>query len=295
MLKCIATAATAILMLFAIACSPDGKKENVQEPAPPAGHDQSKTEAAGTVKDLAIDQRKFVRSGFMEFETPDTKQATRKIEETVNGMGGHILQSHIKMNEHSTVTSAVSTDSVKKLVYYQLQNEMIVRVPDSALPVVLALAEALSRFTIFRNIDAQDVSVQWLSGDMKYNRLNKQVGRRENKPPGEALEEKEENRDEALAAQVQLADEVQFSTVRLNFHQPVQLSVQYLVNMDAQWAKEPGFFKRAGYAFAGGWAKCKDLLVFLTGTWWLLVIFLLLWQAYRKWGKYLKLMAPVKK
>lgn len=284
MLQRIAPAAMGIIILFTVACQGRPAKEAPNELNRVADDYKRKTAASGTVEQLAIDRRKFVQSGAMEFETPDTKATTEKIEATATGMGGHILQSHIKMNEQKTVTSPVSTDSVKKLLYYQLQNEMIVRVPDTSLRRFMAGVEALSSFTFSRNIDAEDVSVQWLSGGMKYNRLDNQVQRREDKPVSTTLEEKEESRDAALAAQVQLADHIGFSTVQLNFHQPLQLSVQYLVNDEAQWAKGPGFFKRAGYAFAGGWAKCKEVLLLLISAWWLLAVFFLLWLAYRKWG-----------
>lgn len=285
MLKRIALAATGIIMLFAIACNQADRKQESPEPARVADDYKTKATEAGNVDQLAIDTRKFVQAGAMEFETPDTKNATEKIEETVTGLGGHILQSHIKMNEQKTITAAVSTDSIKKLLYYQLQNEMIVRVPDTSLRRFMGMVETLSRFTFSRNIDADDASVRWLSGDMKYNRTDKQAERREKQSLTDDLESKEERRDAALLAQVQLADDIRFSTVRLNFQQPLQLSVQYLVNTEAEWAKRPGFLQRAGYAFAGGWAKCKELLLFLVSIWWLLAVFFLLWMAYRKWGK----------
>lgn len=291
MLKRIALAATGIIMLFAVACNQASRKEDMPEPGRIADDYKTKTTEAGRVDQLAIDKRKFVQSGAMEFETPDTKNATEKIEDAVTGLGGHILQSHININEQKTVTAAVSTDSIKKLLYYQLQNEMIVRVPDTSLRRFMGMVETLSRFTSSRNIDAEDVSVKWLSGGMKYNRLDKQTERAEKQPLSGALNNKEEDRDAALVSQVQLANDVQFSTVRLNFHQPLQLSVQYLVNADAEWAKGPGFFQRAGYSFAGGWAKCKEFLLFIVSIWWLLAVFFLLWLAYRKWGKQLMAMA----
>lgn len=287
MLKRIALAATGITMLFAVACNQAARKEDIPEPGRIADDYKTKTTEAGPVDQLAIGKRKFVQSGAMEFETPDTKNATEKIEDAVTGLGGHILQSHININEQKTITAAVSTDSIKKLLYYQLQNEMIVRVPDTSLRRFMAMVETLSRFTFSRNIDAEDVSVKWLSGGMKYNRLDNQTERAEKQPLSGVLDDKEEDRDAALVSQVQLADDVQFSMVRLNFHQPLQLSVQYLVNAEAEWAKGPGFFQRAGYAFSGGWAKCKEFLLFIVGIWWLLAIFFLLWLACRKWGKQL--------
>lgn len=239
--------------------------------------------------------RKFIQSGFVEFETDSTLKTTRLVEEEVVRSGGFIIQSHVFITEQKTVKEPVNTDSAKQLTYYRLNNEMVVRVPDTVLRVFLNRVEQYSRFTVKRDIDARDVSVNWLSENMESNRLSAQVQRRDSQIQNmkgetqlaatDVLDAREESRDAAMVKQVQMADDIRFSTVKLNFHQPVQLAVQYLVNEDAAWAKGPGFFKRAGYAFASGWAKCREVVLFLVSIWWLLLIVLLVWMGYRKWGK----------
>ena len=295
---------TGIVCVCLFACNQSPKKENnyrqetqVTQPAHTADTVRNDRVVPATpgVQGFVPRNRKFIQSGFVEFETDSTLRTTRLIEEETVRVGGFILQSHVFTTEQKTVKEPVSTDSVKQLTYYRLNNEMVVRVPDTALRGFLNRVEQYSRFTVKRDIDAQDVSVNWLSGSIEQARLNKQARRREQQMPGmnsktqldatDMLEAKEDGRDATLVKQVQLADDIQMSTVRLNMHQPVQLSVQYLVNEDAEWAKGPGFFTRAGYAFANGWAKCREIVLFFIGIWWLLLIVLFVWMGYRKWGK----------
>lgn len=292
-----------IFLLSAFACNQADQKKNnhdlhEKEKATEesvSGVVKKLNRQAGSPSDWGIQQRRFIYSGSVEFETDSTLATTKAIEDVVNASGGVVLQSHVQMNEQKTVTTPVNTDSVKKLLYYKLCNEMVVRVPDTFLHRFLQQVAPYSRFTVSRNITAEDVSVKWLSGSLEQNRLDEQAGRRQEqlgKMKGEteltatdALDAREEHRDASLMNQVQLADNIRYSEVRLNFYQPLQLQVQYLVNDDADWAKGPGFFKRAGYAFAAGWAKCKELLLFFLSIWWLAVIFLLLWMGYKKWGR----------
>lgn len=232
--------------------------------------------------------RKLAQKAQMEMEVADILPVTRRVEERVRQSGGFILQSHSSRRNEKTASEPVSGDSLKKITYYQLQNDMTVRMPDTALLSFLNYTESLGLHTRVRNIDAEDVSLQLTAAQLEAARINRQISRRAEQP--ETLEAKEAERDAVQINRLQLTDAVQYSTVVLSFVQPPQVAVQYEVNVDAVWARQPGFFKRAGYAFNEGWASCKNILVFFVQIWWLFALGGLCWWACRKWGR--PLMAP---
>jgi Domain of unknown function (DUF4349) len=276
---------------LATACQNGYRKEQPENTRNEYNQQPAVTEKRADTASNAIPPatRKLAHKAHMELEVADILPVTRRVEERVQQSGGFILQSHSSRRNEKTASEPVSGDSLKKITYYQLQNDMTVRVPDTALLPFLNYTESLGLHTRVRNIDAEDVSLQLTAAQLEAARINRRISRRAT-AQAETLEAKEAERDAVQLNRLQLTDAVQYSTVVLSFVQPPQVAIQYEVNVDAVWARQPGFFKRAGYAFNEGWASCKNVLVFFVQIWWLFALGGLCWWAWRKWGR--PLLAP---
>lgn len=270
-------AAAFVCSSLAMACQqgPHHKQEQQQQsPASGAPSAQQTVSPPGA-------ERKLAHKSQVNFEVTHTLDATRKIESQVRQTGGFILQSHIDMTVKKEMSEPVSVDSVKKIRYYEMQNSMVVRVPDSSLASFLNFIDGISTLTRVRQIDAEDLSLGWVANQLEQQRLNSRAQR----PGSVQFTNDEADRNALLLRRLEMKDALQYSTVQLDFHQPLQYNIQYEANA-ADWAGQPPFFKRAGYAFATGFAKCKDLFIFLIRYWWVIILLVGGWWVNRRWAKW---------
>jgi hypothetical protein len=79
-------------------------------------------------------------------------------------------------------------------------------------------------------------------------------------------------------------DQVNFSTVKLTLYQPRTLFQEKTYQYPAIQAYEASLSSRLYVAFLSGWKVCEQLLVFLVNIWALLVIGIVAFWLYRKYG-----------
>ncbi len=151
-------------------------------------------------------------------------------------------------------------------------------------------------FLDYRIVNADEVSLQLLENKLRTDRAADAEKRYEGaiNSRGRKLEETLRGENGRLALQQEtdgrtirnlaLADQVRYSTVKLGIYQPitgVQEKIQTPVN-PPDW--QPGLAAKLAAAWLDGWKVMEALLVVVIRLWSLLVLGLLLWLGYRRFG-----------
>lgn len=237
--------------------------------------------------------RKFIRTANLKFKVRDVSKATENIEDITLKNKGFITYTNLASNISNTNTTAISKDSSLITTYYNVTNDITIRVPNTLLDTTLREIARNIEFMDYRLITAEDVAIQMLS-----NQLAQQRNSGKNIPDGEKVKSnimadehnirKREAADEAKIANLSLNDKVSFSTVQLSLYQNPTIRREVVSNEKNIDAYTPGLFSRLADSLQTGWEIIEDLLVFITQFWVFILIGVACFFLYRKYGKQIK-------
>lgn len=235
----------------------------------------------------AIDSAKiFVRTAELRFRTANALQATLAIESEVARQGGFVIQNNLITNTLSQKTSPISEDSLLEISHLEVHNSVVLRVPWQRLDTTLRAIGRWAEHLDYRRVNARDVGLERLSNQLAEARNQKAAGETPSTPKTDDRRlslEAQAAADEARLNNLQLADQVRFSTVQVDIYQ--RPTVQY-----AHVARDPklgpyraGLGTRLWGGMRWGWIFSQDLLVALAYVWplWLLVAGFLVWRRLR--------------
>ncbi len=239
---------------------------------------------AHNISSLNSPSRKFIHTADVRCRVNNVYVATSRLEDMVRSLDGIVADSRIENEPGNTETLEYKPDSQKIVKTYTGKAHLTLRVPAIFLDTVMKQIPALSSFINARSIKQEDVTLAYLSNTMKNeadgvappvvagktadndNNLVKNPKQTKIKPG------KEDEVTDRRINNLQLLDDVNYATLRVELYQPAMTDVQVLA--DPAYAARTPFSTELAIALSKGWQFIKALLVMLVQIWpiWLLAI-----------------------
>lgn len=115
--------------------------------------------------------RKFIRTADLKFKVKDVARATYAIEDIAARFNGFVSYTNLFSTITNQTTIPVSKDSSLETIYYVVQNNMTLRVPNVKLDSTLKALPPLIDYLDHRIIQADDVHLQLLENRLKKERV----------------------------------------------------------------------------------------------------------------------------
>ncbi|GHV56285.1 hypothetical protein FACS1894182_02520 [Bacteroidia bacterium] len=239
---------------------------------------------------------KFIRTADLKFKVKNVIQSTYDIEDITGRQGGFVTYTNLTGEINRTVTTHISADSSLVSTYYTVINSMELRVPNVKLDTTLKEIARNIDFLDYRIIKAQDVALQMLANNLTQKRIAKNEdrllnaidnrGRRLNETTSaeELLLNKQEQADNAKIANLSLADQIGFSTIRLSVYQRQSIMREVIANDKNITAYEPGLGGKLLDSLQFGWDIVKGIVVFIVQLWAFILLGILGYLAYRQYN-----------
>ncbi|MCL1937113.1 MAG: DUF4349 domain-containing protein [Candidatus Azobacteroides sp.] len=238
----------------------------------------------------------FIRTANLKFKVKDVVQSTYDIEDITNKQGGFVTYTNLTSEVDRVNTVNISADSSLISTYYTVVNSLTLRVPNIRLDTALKEIARNIDFLDYRIIQAQDVALQILANSLSQKRLAKneerlanaidRQGRRLNETASaeELLLNKQEQADNAKIANLALSDQISFSTVSLSIYQKQSVKRELVFNEKNSTAYQPSWGRQFLESLRWGWNLLADLVIFITKFWAFIVLGVVAYLAYRKYG-----------
>ncbi|SDR15946.1 DUF4349 domain-containing protein [Pseudoxanthomonas sp. CF125] len=248
------------------------------------------TSSAATYTDA---QRKFIRTAQANFRVQDVYQAALAIEDAVAAQGGFVTGNEIAADVQNTTRQSIGGGKLVELAEYTVRGELTVRVPsDKTQPFLRSIAKYME-FLDRRNFAAADAQFELLRQQLAYQRnqeAQQELGQAKDEGGKlgqkatviSARNEAKSSRDEALIAQKEFEDRVEFATLNLSLYQLPKLRRTEMTDMEAAVRDSgPGFFSRLGDSLSAGWFGLLEVVLVLIHLWPLWLALTLGWLALR--------------
>lgn len=236
--------------------------------------------------------RKLIKTANLRFKVRNVENATQQIEQVTSRFGGFILSSSIKNSIYTYDEYRVSKDSMMVVGVNNIENNIILRVPEFYLDSALFYIGKIWIKLDERSINAEDVTITILSNELRaklYQKtathINTAADKNQNRLNDVVNAEQTaanylENTITKKIENLELQDKIDYSTITLSIYQDKVLYKEMIANVDTeQYAQRFGSELVDSLAF--GWKIFKAFLLFLVKCWSLilisLVIFLAVW------------------
>lgn len=226
----------------------------------------------------------FIRTADIKFKVKDVKQSTFDIEDLVAKHNGYITYTNLSSNISYQNKVQVSEDSCKERTYYNVENSVTMRIPNTELDAVLRGLAPFMDFLDHRTIKADDIKYTLLSNQLAEKRYKnyKQRYTKAIDTKGKKLKETvnaEENlvvteqiADNKTIESLELMDQVNYSTVTLYIYQPQTIKETVVANEKTIAPYVPSFGQRLGESFKDGWHVFEQIVLFFVNIWGVLVL-----------------------
>lgn len=211
--------------------------------------------------------------------------------------GGFVVKNAISAQTGAVQRRPMGEGMLLELAEYTVRGQLTVRVPSDKTQAFLRTIVNQMEFLDRRDFDAMDAQFQLLRQQLAYQRAQEaQQNLGQAVQDGGKLGQKADaiaaqtdakaGRDEALVAQKEFEDRVEFSTINLSIYQSPKIRRTELTDVEAVFEQNsPGFFARLGNSLSVGWHGALNLLVELAKLWPLWLIAIAGVAAYRKLRK----------
>ncbi len=218
-------------------------------------------------------ERKIIRNAQMDMQVVDIKQAFPKIESIVKSLDGYISSSDMQNNRH------------------QINNNLVIRIPNKNLDTLLQLVENQSIFVNSSSINSTDVTEEFIDIETRL-KTKREVRERYL----DILSKKAKTVKDVLLAEEQirvlteeieakegrlryLKNRVNLSTLTLSIYQ----KVKYVATPNVY---EKSFLTKIKEGFVNGWDILLNLILGLINIWPLVILFVVfVWKRKAIWGK----------
>lgn len=187
--------------------------------------------SSSAAKDLSFGDRQFIRTAELNFKVKDLVKTTYQLEDITLQHYGFVVRSEIRNEELSTEQTDISLDSSLVRVKYQLNTNLILRVPIAELDSTLKDISPLVGMMTSRVVSATDVSLSLLAEQLKQNReraynediavgINKQRNKLDDVVDAQtARRDAQENADRSYLSSLSTKDKIEYSTITINLTQ----------------------------------------------------------------------------
>ena len=257
----------------------------------------SSSAAQETGKDSS---RKFIRTAEMKFKVKNVFEATYKIEDLTKDFGGFVTYTNLSSSINHVSIVSVSADSSLETTYYEVKNTMTIRVPNTKLDSTLRAVALYMEYLDYRTITADDVALHLLTNKMTQKRIRRHEKRLEDAIDhrGKKLNEttnaeenlyyKQEQGDAAIISSLALNDQINFSTVKLDFYQRETLKRELIANEKNITAYESSFGSKIWEALVEGWYSLSGFFVVIARLWGFILLAIVVYVLIRRFGHLLK-------
>ena len=241
-----------------------------------------------------VESKKFVRKADVNMEVSDVYQATIYIENTLKEMGGFVTLSNYRSDVLEEKVFPQSDEKSMLVREYITKNQMQVRVPTEKLSDFLKQLNDKNIFLRERIITAEDVSTNIKMAELEKQRMAKhkaQLSQQANTiKNAEAVNENERELIYQKINDLNLADELKYSTVEIYLSEPKsKISQVEIPNTKSLKNKYQGGF---GYsikeAFADGFYGFQQFLILVAHAWMFIlagVLGIFVWRNRKKFWK----------
>ena len=241
-----------------------------------------------------VEGKKFVRKADVNMEVSDVYQATIYIENTLKEMGGFVTLSNYRSDVLEEKVFPQSDEKSMLVREYITKNQMQVRVPTEKLSDFLKQLNDKNIFLRERIITAEDVSMNIKMAELERQRMAKhkaQLSQQTNTiKNAEAVNENERDLIYQKINDLNLADELKYSTVEIYLSEPKsKISQVEIPNTKSLKNKYQGGF---GYsikeAFADGFYGFQQFLILVAHAWMFIlagILGIFVWKNRKKFWK----------
>ena len=241
-----------------------------------------------------VEGKKFVRKADVNMEVSDVYQATIYIENTLKEMGGFVTLSNYRSEVLEEKVFPQSDEKSMLVREYITKNQMQVRVPTEKLSDFLKQLNDKNIFLRERIITAEDVSTNIKMAELEKQRMAKhkaQLSQQTNTiKNAEAVNENERELIYQKINDLNLADELKYSTVEIYLSEPKsKISQVEIPNTKSLKNKYHGGF---GYsikeAFANGFYGFQQFLILVAHAWMFIlagILGIFVWKNRKKFWK----------
>ena len=241
-----------------------------------------------------VEGKKFVRKADVNMEVSDVYQATIYIENTLKEMGGFVTLSNYRSEVLEEKVFPQSDEKSMLVREYITKNQMQVRVPTEKLSDFLKQLNDKNIFLRERIITAEDVSTNIKMAELEKQRMAKhkaQLSQQTNTiKNAEAVNENERELIYQKINDLNLADELKYSTVEIYLSEPKsKISQVEIPNTKSLKNKYQGGF---GYsikeAFADGFYGFQQFLILVAHAWMFIlagILGIFVWKSRKKFWK----------
>lgn len=241
-----------------------------------------------------VEGKKFVRKADVNMEVSDVYQATIYIENALKEMGGFVTLSNYRSDVLEEKVFPQSDEKSMLVREYITKNQMQVRVPTEKLSDFLKQLNDKNIFLRERIITAEDVSTNIKMAELEKQRMAKhkaQLSQQTNTiKNAEAVNENERELIYQKINDLNLADELKYSTVEIYLSEPKsKISQVEIPNTKSLKNKYQGGF---GYsikeAFADGFYGFQQFLILIAHAWMFIlagILGIFVWRNRKKFWK----------
>lgn len=241
-----------------------------------------------------VEGKKFVRKADVNMEVSDVYQATIYIENSLKEMGGFVTLSNYRSEVLEEKVFPQSDEKSMLVREYITKNQMQVRVPTEKLSDFLKQLNDKNIFLRERIITAEDVSTNIKMAELEKQRMAKhkaQLSQQANTiKNAEAVNENERELIYQKINDLNLADELKYSTVEIYLSEPKsKISQVEIPNTKSLKNKYHGGF---GYsikeAFADGFYGFQQFLILVAHAWMFIlagILGIFVWKNRKKFWK----------
>lgn len=252
---------------------------------------------AGTAQNDVLSNRQFIKTSSMKFRVDNVQKATDIIEKTVTKAGGFVSKMQLESNILDKTSTKISLDSLVETTKFLVSNDISIRIPNKNLDRAIDTIAKQIKFLDSKNITQDDVSLQLLANTLKQKR-NENNAKRLSK----AIDEKGKNlskiveaeksvdennvaKDVALVDNLDLKDQVNFSTLSLNIYQNETILQEKLLDEKSAASFKPNFGIRIIESVQTGWNVLGSIITFLFSLWSVFLIIFIGYLCYKNWHK----------
>ena len=207
--------------------------------------------------------RKFIRTADIKFKVKNVERSTYRIEDVITASNGFVINTSLHSRINYSNEFRIKEDTVLKRTYFTVENYITFRVPNTLLDTTLKQIANQIDYLDHRLIKAEDVSFKALKNKLSEKRFNKHEQRltkaiNTNKTKDivaaeDNLFSKQEQADENAIANLELNDQIEYSTVELLIYQDEQMKQEKQYSEFKQPSYKPSFGKELAESVKFGW------------------------------------------
>lgn len=238
--------------------------------------------------------RKFVRTADLKFRVKNVYKSTLEIERITAANDGFVTYTNLSSTIDRKEITPVSADSSLESIYYDVVNEITIRVPNYNLDSTIRQIAPLIDYLDYRTIKVDDVSLLLAANNLVQNRIAKNTQQlskaadQKSKSASETVNiqeniyNKQAELDKVKMDKMKLMDDVNYSTLKIFIYQRQVFRHELIENDKNIKAYEPGFWTKTKEAIVFSFNILLEIILFFIRIWAILLIILVAWLIFRK-------------